>query len=339
MKDNLPYFEHDNNASLHPKMKALISKYDHAGYGKFWILNEMIARSPGAFFDISRKVNKLDLANELRLSENELDDFIGFLSDPEIDLINIQDGIITTDRVTESFMKLSGVREYQREKKRRKKNPPGNNDFLDGFPVENGSFPLESDVFPGENDTDKIRSDKIRTDQTIQDQIIQDKTRQDSFGSGEPTEPKHSILSTPENEHTTAPPNYCPTTEPPRSKPKPDKPKKPRLREREPVNDMEKVEKAYLQNWDMLYSQQRVETAEPVVTWGQTRTLLKKLLVKLKPEQLIQAINNGLNDEWIMNNGYSLGLMLSAQVLNRLINATKKESSISRHQQEKPSLE
>jgi hypothetical protein len=99
------------------------------------------------------------------------------------------------------------------------------------------------------------------------------------------------------------------------------KPKKPPLREREPVNDMERVEKAYLQNWDALYSQRKVKTPDPIVNWNQTRSLLKKHFEKLKPDQIIQALKNGTTDDFVLKGGYSLGTMLSAAVLNRLINA------------------
>ena len=101
---------------------------------------------------------------------------------------------------------------------------------------------------------------------------------------------------------------------------KPEKAKKAPLREREPVNDMERVEKAYLLNWDSLYSQGKVKAVNPVVNWNQTRKLLKTHFESLTAEQIIQAVNNGLNDEWLINAGYSLGMMLSASVLNRLIN-------------------
>jgi len=122
------------------------------------------------------------------------------------------------------------------------------------------------------------------------------------------------------------------SSEPPPKKPKP---KKPPLRERDPENDMELVEKAYILNWADLYSQHRVQTPDPVVNYTQTRKLLKNHFVKLRPEQIIQAINNGLKDDFIMSGGYSLGTMLSSSVLNRLINT----SSVSRHQQEKITLE
>ena len=117
------------------------------------------------------------------------------------------------------------------------------------------------------------------------------------------------------------------------------KPKKPPLREREPANDYERVEKTYWTNWDALYSQGMVKTADPVANWSQTRKLLKKHFEKLKPEQIIQAINNGLKSDWIMKGGYSLSTMLSAGVLNGLINSAQAESQASKRQREKPSLE
>jgi len=46
------------------------------------------------------------------------------------------------------------------------------------------------------------------------------------------------------------------------------KPKKPPLREREPENDHERVEKAYLENWDRLRAEGKVQTPDPVVNWG-----------------------------------------------------------------------
>jgi len=98
------------------------------------------------------------------------------------------------------------------------------------------------------------------------------------------------------------------------------KTKKAPLREREPANDMERVEKAYLLNWDSLYAQGKVKAINPVVNWNQTRKLLKTHFESFNAEIIIQAINNGLNDDWVLNTGYSLGTMLSASVLNRLIN-------------------
>ena len=255
MKDNLPYFSHDNDASQHPKMRALIAKYGYAGYGRFWVLNERIARSPDAFIDISRKVNKLDLAKELDLDENELKEFLDFLADPEIDIINICNGKLTTDRVTELFSKAIEGRKKDRNRRNKGGNFLGGDDILD-FRSENPT--VEGD-FRSENPTEE-EEDKIRQDQ---DKI---KIRQDSCGSGEP-------------------PGKIPASKQKTDKPnKPDKPKKPPLREREPENDYERVELAYLRNWDELYRQKRVNTPDPITNWNQTRALLKKHFEKLKPE-------------------------------------------------------
>jgi hypothetical protein len=103
---------------------------------------------------------------------------------------------------------------------------------------------------------------------------------------------------------------------------KPEKAKKAPLREREPANDMERVEKAYLLNWDILYAQKKVKAINPVVNWNQTRKLLQTHFEDFDVELIIQAVNNALNDEWVLNKGYSLGIILSASVLNRLINGS-----------------
>jgi hypothetical protein len=130
-----------------------------------------------------------------------------------------------------------------------------------------------------------------------------------------------------------------PTDEKPSSKQKQHKPKKLPLRERDPVNDLERVEKVYLQNWDILYSQGKVKTPDPVVNWSQTRKLLKNLFEKLTAEQIIQAVNNGLKDDWVMKKGYSLGVMLSSSMMNSFVNAAPGVSPVSKHQREKINLE
>jgi hypothetical protein len=161
MKDNLPYFSHDNNSRRHPKMKALIAEFGYEGYGKFWALSERVAESSGAYIDISKKVYKLDLAQELGFSGDELDKFLTFLSDPEINLINIQSNIVTIDRITELFEKTMENREDERDRKKAKK---GKDDFPGGkeeIPPGKEDFP---DEFPPEKHTDKTRQNKTKQD-------------------------------------------------------------------------------------------------------------------------------------------------------------------------------
>jgi len=129
MKEDLPYFSHDNNASQHPKMKALIAEYGFEGYGRFWVLNEKIAQTAEAYIDISRKIYKLDLAKDLGFNSAELDKFLKFLSDPEIDLINIVDNKISTDRINELHKKIIEKRKSRRKDSQNDENGEMNEHF------------------------------------------------------------------------------------------------------------------------------------------------------------------------------------------------------------------
>ena len=114
-----------------------------------------------------------------------------------------------------------------------------------------------------------------------------------------------------------------PETPPDKKTGKAGKPKKPPLREREPENGHERVEKIYLQNWDRLYAEGRVQTPDPVVNWGQTRKLLSTHFAKgITPDKIIGAVNGGLKNDFVMRGSYSLATMLSASVLNGLLNST-----------------
>ena len=97
--------------------------------------------------------------------------------------------------------------------------------------------------------------------------------------------------------------------------------KKPPLRLREPKNDLEVVEKEYLKNWDRLFNSGKVKTKEPLINWIQSRSLLKNLLEKLKPEDIAKVLAIAAEDNFILSGGYNLNTILSANVLNRLLNA------------------
>jgi hypothetical protein len=169
MKDNLPYFSHYNNAHRHPKMKALIAEYGYEGYGRFWALNERIAETPGACIDISRKVNRLDLAQELGMSGPKLDNFLKFLSDPEIDLINLEDGKITTDRITENYQYTMEMLEKERNRKKNKKIPAEDDEIPpedEDIPEENGEVTAENDINETKlNETNKTKRTKTHDPQ------------------------------------------------------------------------------------------------------------------------------------------------------------------------------
>lgn len=152
MKNNLPWFQHDNDARNHPKMKALIARFNYAGYGQFWALNEIISHAEGARLDISKKLNRLALAGDLGLCPDDFDAFLAFLIDPEIDLVNLSEGILTTDRTSESYQSVEKARLAERDRKSGKKDfPPGK----ESFPPGNGDFPPGKD-----NRAERLRAEK-----------------------------------------------------------------------------------------------------------------------------------------------------------------------------------
>lgn len=115
MKNDLPYFQHDNDARNHAKMKALRARFGWTGYGQFWALNEMIAGAAEARLDLSRKVVRASVACELGMTTDALDDLLKFLSDPdECGLVHYENGILTTDRTQENYAHIKAERERKR---------------------------------------------------------------------------------------------------------------------------------------------------------------------------------------------------------------------------------
>jgi hypothetical protein len=266
MKDDLPYFTHDNNASQHPKMKALIAEYGFEGYGRFWALNEKIARNSGACIDISRKVYKLDLANELRLNSDELDKFLAFLSEPDIDLINVIDGKITTDRINELYQSIMGTRENSRNKKAKKGKgnfPEGKEDFPEGkedFPEGKGeSLPKKT--------TNKIKENKIKQDN-----------------------------------------NKINNNDPPKEKPI-------GLLSREPKNDIERVNKKWLENYIAIHGEQPINPR-----WDISSSLVSKAIKQVGVEKVLQSLDTAKDDSFCLQSGYILKIIMSGCVISRLIN-------------------
>ena len=104
------------------------------------------------------------------------------------------------------------------------------------------------------------------------------------------------------------------------------KPKKESLRNREPENNYECVEKAYIELWDSLYSQKKVNTPDPLITsntWLKIRKLEKSLFDNNIPVEVLKnAIKKAASDNFIINNGYAFDLILSGNVINRLINGS-----------------
>ena len=104
------------------------------------------------------------------------------------------------------------------------------------------------------------------------------------------------------------------------------KTKKESLRNREPENNYECVEKAYIELWDSLYAQKKVNTPDPLITsetWKKIRRLEKGLFDNnISVEIIINAVKKAAYDNFVINNGYAFDLILSGNVINRLINGS-----------------
>ena len=156
MKNDLPFFSHDNDARSHPKMRALLAQFGPSGYGQFWILNEMISQAEDARLDLSKRVNKGAAAGEMRMTLDQLDAFLAFLSDPEIDLVNYKDGILTTDRTQDDYAAVKEKREADRTNYRRlKKTDSGNRDS------DTGKLNSDTGI-----DTEQSRAEQSRIEQS-----------------------------------------------------------------------------------------------------------------------------------------------------------------------------
>ena len=102
------------------------------------------------------------------------------------------------------------------------------------------------------------------------------------------------------------------------------KSKKPPLMEREPENDCERVEKAYLENYEALRKKGFVSTASPIIDFPKVRRLENEQVGKFGIGLVVECVRKSKDDEFCVNSGYSLQTILSTNVLNRLANGKKR---------------
>jgi hypothetical protein len=156
IKDNIMFFSHDANASRHWKFSALRAHYGDKGWameGRYWSLNGMIAEAEGCRLDLKREPIRIDTANNLGLSLEELNEFIHFLSDPgACDLLNSDNGNVWTDRCDEELRSARKAREADRRRKGEfsDRNPTGKASYPVGIRSENPCIPAGKGGFSGE---------------------------------------------------------------------------------------------------------------------------------------------------------------------------------------------
>lgn len=92
------------------------------------------------------------------------------------------------------------------------------------------------------------------------------------------------------------------------------------LVEREPRNDIEKVEKEYLINYYQLYRAGILKISKPVINWTVSRKITKEVIEKYGLETIIKAVKKSITNTFCVQKGYSLTTILSSGVLSELIN-------------------
>jgi hypothetical protein len=112
--------------------------------------------------------------------------------------------------------------------------------------------------------------------------------------------------------------NFTASNEPEKENPPPPekKPKKPPLLHREPENDLERVNKRWLENYIILF---QCEPIEP--RWDISSPLITKAIKQYDLEKVLNALNTAMQDSFCLEAGYILKTIMAGNVINRLINA------------------
>ena len=103
----------------------------------------------------------------------------------------------------------------------------------------------------------------------------------------------------------------------------PDVEKKKPLAEREPVNDIERVEKAYLRNYSQLHGLGIIRMEKPIINWTASRKMTKDAISKYGVGVVLEAVRKSMNSRFCITKGYTLTTILSAGVLAGLVNVEK----------------
>lgn len=88
-----------------------------------------------------------------------------------------------------------------------------------------------------------------------------------------------------------------------------------------PKSDFQIVVDTYFQNFKNLYTQKRVNTEKPYISMKVAGSMINRLLSEIGKEKILMALDKAILDSWIVEQGYSLTTILSANQLNKLLNA------------------
>ncbi|MEK9207888.1 MAG: DUF4373 domain-containing protein [Patescibacteria group bacterium] len=102
------YFRHDMNARNDPKIRALIKKYKMEGYGRFWVIIEMMRETTGYKIKEKRYIYEA-LAEQMQCSAEELKKFIKDCIE-EFELFTQEDGFFYSESLIQRMTVLENIR-------------------------------------------------------------------------------------------------------------------------------------------------------------------------------------------------------------------------------------
>lgn len=112
MSKDTRYFTHDENARRDPKIQALIKKYGIEGYGRFWIIIEIMREERG--HKVIEKNYVLDsLAEQCKCTVEQIKEFINDCVE-KFDLFIRMDGFFYSESLMERMAKLEAMRDKKR---------------------------------------------------------------------------------------------------------------------------------------------------------------------------------------------------------------------------------
>jgi hypothetical protein len=95
---------------------------------------------------------------------------------------------------------------------------------------------------------------------------------------------------------------------------------------KKPCGEHQQVYDHYLKNYDTLYQQGKLFTNKVEIEYPKCGALLKRLLPKYSLDELFTVIDRAMSDTFILGGGYNLSVILSANQLNKLLNAKPQQN-------------
>lgn len=112
MANDIRYFTHDHNARHDPKIQALIKKYGMEGYGRFWVIVEMMRETRE--YKITRKPYVYNaLAEQMQCSADEVKKFIKDCIE-EYELFTEEGDFFFSNSLNERMSVLEAMRDKKR---------------------------------------------------------------------------------------------------------------------------------------------------------------------------------------------------------------------------------